>query len=55
MGMDRKKTKIEGEVSNLWVMTKKGSSEILADENRIFRDKGQIGKIFDGVREIFGK
>ena len=34
-----KKKKIEGKMSNLWVMTKKR--------------KGQIGKILDGVIDIF--
>jgi len=35
-------------------MTKKRSSEILADDNRIFWGKGEIGKIFRGVRTILG-
>jgi len=39
----------------LWVMTKKKSSEILADENLNFSRKLEIGKILDGVREIFLK
>jgi len=37
-------------------MTKKGLSEILANENRkMFVGKGQIGEIFRGVRTFFRK
>src|SRR6218665_2985677 len=39
--------KIGGKIRNLWAMTKKRSSEILADESQeIFREKVKLSKIF---------
>ena len=50
-----KRGKIGGEIRNLWSMTKKRSSEILADENKeIFREKVKL-TTFSTESENFSK
>src|SRR6218665_2894228 len=47
--------KILGEIRNLWSMTKKRSSEILADENGKFSRKSQNFSKIGGKSETGGK